>query len=202
MSAAGRVCTGFSKPWIAKYSATGSNVSYSGQMEFARGVDVEIAPDDVSDDNTFYANNQAAENVPGKFTGGALNLTVDGLHDEAEKMAYGLPTPENITVNSTTVGVTHYGDSADAPYLGFGFVARYMSDGAESYVGYVLPKIRFKPHNTSAATQAEEIEWHTQSLEAAIFRCDNANHDWKWSTEEVSTEALAEAAVKKLLGSN
>ena len=201
MSAAGRVCTGFSKPWIALYSNTGSNVSYSGQMEFARGVDVEIAPNDVSDDNIFYANNQAAENVPGKFTGGALNLTVDGLIDEAEKMAYGLPTPENITVNSTTVGVTHYGDSAEAPYLGFGFVARYMSDGNESYVGYVLPKIRFKPHNTSAATQAEEIEWQTQSLEAAIFRSDNANHDWKWITAEVSTEALAEEAVKKLLGS-
>lgn len=200
MSAAGRVCTGFSKPWIASYSNSGTTVTYSGQMNFARGVDVEIAPSEQSDDNIFYADNQAAENIHGKFTDGTLSLTVDGLLDAAEKMAFGLPTAENITVNSTTVGVTHYGDTAAAPYLGFGFVARYMSDGVESYVGYVLPKIRFKNPNTAAATQGEEVEWQTQALEASIFRCDNANHDWKWKTAEVATEALAEAAVKKLLG--
>ena len=37
MSAAGKVCTGFSKPYVAKYSNDGGAVTYSGVMQLAPG---------------------------------------------------------------------------------------------------------------------------------------------------------------------
>ena len=66
--AAGKVCTGFSMPYVAKYSATGGTVTYSEAMRLARGVSVEVAPE-VGDDNKFYADNIAAETATGTFTG-------------------------------------------------------------------------------------------------------------------------------------
>ena len=52
--AAGKVCTGFSLPYVALYSASGNTVSYTSAQKLARGVNVDISPDN-SDDNNFYA---------------------------------------------------------------------------------------------------------------------------------------------------
>ena len=131
--AAGKVCTGFSKPYVAKYSATGSTVSYTGGMDLARGVDVSIEPE-VGDSNPFYADNIEAENVPGVFTGGTVTLTVDGLLDAAEKFILGLPEPESLSYGEEqTAQITSYGDTMDIPYVGIGFIVRYMSGGVTTY---------------------------------------------------------------------
>lgn len=37
MNAAGRVATGFSKPYVAKYSNVGTTISYSEGIQLARG---------------------------------------------------------------------------------------------------------------------------------------------------------------------
>ena len=78
--AAGKVCTGFSMPYVAKYSATGGTVTYSEAMRLARGVSVTIDPE-VGDDNKFFADNITAEVAPGTFTGGTATLTVDGIQE-------------------------------------------------------------------------------------------------------------------------
>ena len=85
--AAGKVITGFSKPYVAVYSASGGTVTYSKGMELARGVGVSTDYE-VGDSNPFYANNVEAENVPGVFTGGTATLTVDGLFAEAEELIF------------------------------------------------------------------------------------------------------------------
>ena len=41
----GRVCTGFSKPYVALYNEASGVITYSGGMILARGVSVEIEPD-------------------------------------------------------------------------------------------------------------------------------------------------------------
>ncbi len=194
--ASGKVCTGFSLPYVAAYAASGGTVTYSDAQKLARGVSVSIEPES-SDDNKFYADNVAAETAPGAFTGGTVNLTVDGLLTAAEKFIMGLPTAE--TVN--TVSVLTYGDSAEPPYVGLGFIARYMSDGVTTYVPYVLTKVRFNQIQTSAATQEDEIDWQTQELTATIMRDDTANHNWKMvGATDYETEAAAETALTKLLG--
>lgn len=194
--AAGKVCTGFSLPYVAAYTASGGTVTYSDVQKLARGVSVSIEPES-GDDNKFYADNVAAETAPGTFTGGTVNLTVDGLLTAAERFIMGLPEAQTIG----TVSVLAYGDSANPPYVGLGFLARYMSDGVTTYVPYVLTKVRFNEIQTSAETQEDEIDWQTQDLTATIMRDDTANHTWKLvGASDYQTEAAAEEALMKLLG--
>lgn len=200
MAAAGKVCTGFSKPYVAIYSASDGTVTYTSGQILARGVNVSVEPD-VGDDNTFYANNVSAEVASGVFTGGTVTLTVDGLFSAAEKLILGLPAEKTITVGQDeTVGVTEYGDDMDIPYMGLGFVVRYQSDGVVTYAPVVLTKVRFQTAGLSAATQEEEIDWQTQELTASMMRDDSANHVWKKVAEDQATEAAAEEALKVMLG--
>ena len=90
----GRVLTGFSKPYVALYSHSGSTVTYTSGQILARGVSAEIEPDSNDDENIFYADNVASESVAGEFTGGSLTLTVDGLLTNAEKLLFGLPVAD------------------------------------------------------------------------------------------------------------
>lgn len=189
--AAGKVCTGFSKPYVAKYAASGTTITYSDGQLLARGVDVEIEPE-TADDNNFYADNVLAESGDKVFTGGSITLTVDGLFVAAEKLIMGLPT-------TTTGDWIDYDDDQSVPYVGIGFIARYMSDGVTSYTPYVLCKCRFNEISTSAATQEDQIDWQTQELTATIYRGDSAKHAWKkLGKTDYSTEDAAEAAIKTL----
>lgn len=196
--AAGKVLTGFSLPYVALYSASGTTITYSSGQKLARGVSVSISPE-TADDNKFHADNIAAESAPGLFTGGEITLTVDGLKNAAEKLIMGLPAPTATTVGSASVDVYEYGDSMEIPYVGIAFIARYQEDGVQSYVPVLLPKCRFSTAGMEAATQEEEIDWQTQELTASIFRDDSANHVWKKVAEDQESESEAEAVIKALL---
>lgn len=190
--ASGRVTTGFSKPYVALYSNVGTTITYSSLMELARGVDVTVSPES-ADDNKFYANNVEAETASGLFAGGTVELTVDGLFVAAERLIQGLPAADGD-------GWTAYGNSQSIPYVGVGFIVRYMSDGITSYQPFVFPKVIFNALETSAATQEDEIDWQTQSLTAQISRDDTSNQNWKLVGDSYSTEAQAEQALKGKLG--
>lgn len=191
MAAAGRVTTGFSLPYVALYAASGGSITYSSGTKLARGVDVTISPES-SDDNNFYADNILAESDAGRFTGGSVTLTVDGLLTATKRLIFGLP--------AETGGWTAYGDDMAIPYVGIGYIARTQSDGVVSYVPTVLAKCRFNQPEDAAATQEDEIDWQTQSLEATIMRGDDSNHNWKFEGKEYASEAAAEAALKTKLG--
>lgn len=193
--ASGKVCTGFSLPYVAEYTESSGTVTYSSGMKLARGVNVSIAPE-VAESNDFYADNVLAESVAGTFTGGTVTLTVDGLLPAAEAFIYGLPTASTVS----SVSVYKYGDDAAPPYVAIGFIARYMSGGVTSYKVIVLTKTKFNLPTEAAATQEAEIDWQTQELTATIMRDDTANHNWKFvGSTEYTTEALAEADLKKIL---
>ena len=188
--ATGRVATGFSYPYVAKYAATGTTVTYSNAQELARGVDVSISPE-TSDANNFYANNIVAETEAGGFSGGTLSLTVDGLLRSAEALISGLTDP--------STGWMAVGD-AQKPFCGVGYITRYRSGGATCYVPTLVPKVVFSQIGREAATQEEEIDWQTQSLEATLFRDDTEDAAWLYEGEEFSTEAAALAALRTKLG--
>lgn len=191
MSAAGKVTTGFSKPYVALYAESGGTITYTSGQKLARGVNVTIAPDS-SDDNIFYADNIAAETAGGTFTGGTATLEVDGLLPATRKLIFGLPT--------TTGGWTSFGDDMSIPYVGIGYIARQQSDGSVTYTATVLAKCRFNLPEDSAATQEDSIDWQTESLTATIFRGDDTNHNWKFLSDEFTSESAAEAALKTKLG--
>lgn len=192
MSAAGKVCVGFSKPYVAVYSNSGTTITYSDGRVLARGVDVSIEPE-TSDDNKFYADNVEAETDAGTFSGGTLSLTVDGLHQDAESLIMGLPAADQS-------GWISYGDSQTVPFVGVGYIAKYMSGGEITYVPTIIPKVVFNQISSAHATSEDSLNFQTQALTAQIKRADDADRSWKYLGEPQATEALAEAAIKTKLG--
>lgn len=195
----GQVITGFSKPVVALYSATGTTVSYTGLMPLARGVDVSLDIE-TNDDNDFYADNVVAESAGNTFSSGTVTLTVDGLKAEARKLIMGLPEPTSVSLGSNTVEVYDYDDRQAKPYVGVGFIVRYMEDGVTSYVPYMLPKVIFNDLGIEAETQEESIDFQTTELEATILRDDSDNHRWQRVGANQTTEALAYSVLQALLG--
>ena len=190
--AAGRICTGFSKPYVAKYNANAGIVTFTEGRILARGVSVSVEPN-ASSDNNFYADNQMAESESGTFTSGTVTLTVDGLFADAERFIQGLPA-------AGADGWLNYGDDKSAPYIAIGYIARYQSDGVVTYVPTIIPKTKFGLFNSAAATQEDQIDWQTQELTANILRSDDSNHNWKYIGADFASEAAAEAALQTKLG--
>lgn len=186
--AAGRIRTGYSLPYVALYAASGTTVTYSSGQRLARGVSVSIEAE-AEDSNIFYADNISAESAPGIFTSGTATFTVDGLKLDAERLIMGIPAAD-------TAGFIHYGENLTIPYVGVGFIVRYMEDGVTSYVPVILTKCRFVTPSEDAQTATDTIEWQTQEISATILRDDTSNHDWKLVGEAQTTEALAEAKIK------
>lgn len=190
----GQVTTGFSKPYVALYAESSGTVSYTSGQVLARGVDVSISAE-TSDGNKFYADNGVAEEVSPVLSGGTVSLTVDGLLIAAERLIYGLAAAD-------ADGWTSYGDNTEVPYVGIGFIQRVQSGGVVSFIPIVLPKCQFQYNELTAATQEEEIDWQTTTLEADILRDDSSNHNWKSIGPgfavgtTYATEALAEAAAE------
>ena len=186
------VKTGFSKPYVAVYGASGGTIAYTDGAILARGVNVTVSPES-SDDNKFYADNQAVESAAGIFTGGTVTLEVDGLESAAYRLIYGLPTAE-------TDGGVDFNDDMAIPYVGVGYIYRAQRDGVVKYYPTVIYKCRFNLPELSAATQEDSIDWQTQSLEATIFRADDAKHKWLWMHEAgFTTESAAETALRTKL---
>lgn len=190
----GKVITGYSNPIVAKYAYSGGAISYSDKMPLARGVDVSVDID-TGDATNFYADNTIAESVAGQFNGATATLTVDGLKTAARTLIAGLVTTESITVGADTVSTTVYDDLQVIPYVGIGFIVRYMENGVTTYAPVIFPKAQFSPEGLEAATQEEEVEFQTTELEATIMRADDANHSWKVIAEDQDTEADAVAVI-------
>ena len=68
---------GLSKPYFAKYSSTGSKVTYSEGALIGKAVELSIELEE-GDDNILYADNGPAESA-NTFSGGSLTLTTDDL---------------------------------------------------------------------------------------------------------------------------
>lgn len=192
MAANGRVITGFSKPYFAIYNASGETVTYSTPTIMARGVEVALAPES-SEDNNFYADNVVAESLSGVFTGGTVTLTCDHPLPAAIRAMRGLP-------EAGEDGWTEDGENASAPYLGVGYIVRYMSGGGTIYVPTVIAKCKLNVPEESAATQEDEVEWQTMELAFQMMRDDTTNKNWRFIGADAATEAEAEAALKTKLG--
>lgn len=195
----GKIIIGYSKPYIAGYSAAGSSVTYKGAIPLARGVSVKIDPT-VGDDDGFYADNVLAESAGGVLTGGTLTLSVDGLKDAARKLAFGTPEETQITLNEKQYKVKGSGKSQTIPYVGVGFLIQYMEESAISYTAFIVTKVKFNETGLSAETQGKSINYQAQELTAKIMRDDTEARDWKRYVEDIADEAEAEKVLKELLG--
>ena len=194
----GKVITGYSMPFVALYAAANGVVTYSGGIPLARGVDVSLSVEG-GGDNDFYADNVKAESDTQTFSSGTLSLTVDGLKAAARKLISGVKTTRKEGTGDTAISFDVYDDKQEMPYVGVGFVVRYMEDGVATYAPIIIKKVKFSPEGLDAATQEENIDWQTTKLEASIMRDDTANHEWKLIGEDQTTEEAAVAAYKLVL---
>ena len=191
----GKVITGYSQPIVAKYAYNQGTISYSNKTPLARGVEVDMEVE-IGDATNFFADNTISESVAGQFNGATATLTVDGLKDTARNLIAGLVTSKTIIANSSTVTAKAYDDLQVIPYVGIGFVVRYMENGVTTYAPVILPKAQFSPESLKAATQGESVEFQTTELVATVMRADDANHTWKIVAEDQATEAAAVAVIE------
>ena len=189
----GRVCTGFSKPYVAwlQDSNDGFGIySISGGRKLARGVSVSVDIDS-SNDNNFFANNGGSESSQTLFFGGTLTLVVDGLFEMPERLIMGNPQKES--------GWICYDDRQKTYYIVVAFIVRYQSNNEEIYVPIIFPKCLFNPISATAETHESQIGFQTQELTAKIYRLNDAKHTWKWVGRDYATEEAAENAIKAKL---
>ena len=95
-----------------------------------------------------------------------------------------------------TVQVRNYGEAAVPPYVGIGFIIRYMSGGVTTYAPYVLTKSRFQMSGNEANTQEESIEWQTRELTADLMRDDTPQKNFQKIFDDQETETEAEEILK------
>lgn len=190
--AAGKVVTGFSKPYVAAYNYENGEITYTNAQELARGVKVSLEPES-ADASNFYANNIVAETEGGGFTGATLTLTVDGLFASAERFILGLQT-------AGEDGFSDYNAESKAPFVGVGFIVRSMSNHNTLYTPVVLYKAMFKQPTLEAETQGDEISWQTTELSATVMRADATDLRWKAVGADYDNEADALTALRTKLG--
>ena len=194
----GGVRIGFSEPHVAIYSHNGNDISYANGQKMARGVSANLTSSS-NGSNKFYADNVEAESAAGKFTGGTLALTVDGLALEADKLMRGLPVATSLTVGSDTVQVYADNDDADTPYVGVGYIEKWQFEGVQSYRPVVIYKCKLATPDEGAQTETETTNWQTQNLTFDVVRSDKAKRDWRLRGEHQETEAAALAVIKQVL---
>lgn len=195
----GKVITGYSMPIVAKYTFSNNTISYTDAMPLARGVEVSMEVE-TGDATNFYADNTIAEAVAGQFNGATATLTVDGLKDAARDLIAGITTKGTIAVGDKTVNTAVYDDLQVIPYVGIGFVVRYMENGVTTYAPVILPKAQFSPEGLDAATQGESVEFQTTELQATVMRADDTNHSWKVVAADQTTEAAAVNTINAYFG--
>ena len=190
---------GLSKPYFAKYSNTGSTVTYSGGALLGKYTELSIELDD-QDANNLYADNEVAE-TDSQFSGGTATITTDDLRPDAMVASLGVKeeaiTSEDITTETPKWYV--FDDDQKIPYGGLGGIIKKKVDGTIKWAAFILNKIQFRTPGFAFTTQGETIEWQTQELVAAILRSDAQKHPWFRMSSFMDSEADAEAAVKQYL---
>lgn len=190
---------GLSKPYAAKYSNTGTTVTYSDGALVGKAVELSIELED-SEDNNLYADNGVAETA-NTFSGGSFTLTTDDLLPDVMMDILGIVeqaiTDEGITTDTPKWYV--WNDKQNTPYLGFGAVVKIQNNNVVKWQAVVLPKVKFSNPSDTFTTQGETIEWGTPEISGTILRSDAVDNPWKMVSSPMDSEADAEAAIKQFL---
>ena len=188
---------GLSRPYVAEYVNSGTNVLYQNGMRMGRAVEFSTEIE-TSEGNDFYADNTIAETINGVFTGGSLTMTTAELESTVSRMILGLKT-RDVEVGDVTVKEIVFDEDAQSPNLGFGVIVKEILHGVTSWRAIVLKKVAFNVPGEDVTTQGEEIEWQTQETSATIMRDDTPKHEWQVQAGNLATEELADKYIRTKL---
>ena len=177
---------GLLKPRVAKYSASGTTVTYSSGQILAKAISHDLTLNN-ADPVNLYADDGVAESVSG-FSSGTLTLGVDELTMADAGLILGI-TPETVSTPSGTA-IT-FDEDVLPPYLGYGIIVPKIRNNTTVYMAVLLTKIKFTVPGDSYTTKGETVEFTTPELTATVLRDDTAKHAWrKWA--EFASEANAD----------
>ena len=190
----GRVITGYQNPMYGIRANGGAGGKTATAL--ARGVDVSISVD-TADDIIFYADNGAAETISGYVSSGEISLTCDQLKDQVYADLFG--------ATATTGGGVIFSSTNTPAKATFGCIVRTMENGVNKWYCLVVPQVVFKVPEDAAATQEEDIDFQTITLEGTLYPDDGTavsalssdNHKgiWKVMSEEFDSESAAITAL-------
>lgn len=192
------VTIGFSEPYVAKYSFSGGNVTYSGGMKLGRGVNMTIEAN-IAEDNDFFADDVVAESETGAVTSLNGTMTIDGMEPEVAAFVLGLPEATQEEINKEQVDVYDYDDRMNAPYLGLGGLRMVQMKGVKYWEPWVLTKVKISIPNEEMKTKEDQIDWQTQEIPVPILRDDTDNRRWKRVFARQTTKAKALNILKTYL---
>ena len=181
---------GLSKPYFAKYGASGTTVTYTDGGIMGKAVNANIDPED-SETDIFYADNGPAESAQ-VFNGGTLTLEIDRLDSSVVGKIFGITPGSSVTPTGTTID---FSGNLAVPYGGVGLIAKSIVDNTPVWMAIILTKVQFQIPSFDLTTQGEEIEFEGNELTASILRDDTSNANWMklgW----FSTEADADTWIK------
>lgn len=177
---------GLKYPVAAKYSASGTTVSYTEGRVLGKAISISTTVN--STDVKLYADDDIAEQVQ-EFSNGTCSINIDDADDEVSAWLLGHDKAEDGDL------VNKYTDIA--PYVGMGFYGRRRKDNAESYRAIWYTKVMFKDPGDALTTKGENIEFQTPTFEGTLSRA--ADGIWR-RTKTFTTEAEACEWLNKLAG--
>lgn len=189
---------GLKKPFYAKYSNTGANVTYSDGGLMGKDINFNATP--TVEEVNLYADNDIAE-TENIFKGGEGTVNTDHLTQEVTKAILGVkeqPVPTGAGISESDAKELIFDDDMKTPYLGIGHIVHGKVNGEYKYRAIVLLKVKFSVPEDSIATRGETVVWQTPTIKYKILKSDAEKHPWKRQCD-FSDEADAEAYIKHIL---
>lgn len=163
---------------IAKYVNTSGTISYTGAQSIgdAMNVNIEVR----SAEGRLYAESTLAEYIR-KIVGGTISIAVKYIPDAAQKLLFGSKentrsityTPESGSSTTESVDSLILGAKSDPSYVGVGFYAPDMVDGAKKYTCVKIARALFGPPGMALQTAGENITFATPTT-SGEFMADNS----------------------------
>lgn len=163
---------------IAKYVNTSGTISYTGAQSIgdAMNVNIEVR----SAEGRLYAESTLAEYIR-KIVGGTISIAVKYIPEAAQKVLFGAKentrsityTPEGGSSTSASVDSLVLGAKSDPSYVGVGFYAPDMVDGAKKYTCVKIARALFGPPGMALQTAGENIQFSTPTT-SGEFMADNS----------------------------
>jgi len=177
---------GLKYPVVALATETGSSISYSAGALMAKAIlaNIKINQSNVK----LYADDMLAE-LDQSFINGTISFGADDLTDAIKVLLLGYTEGAEVdaVIGSKELSA---GGSTVAPFVGFGFYAKRIKSGVNSWRAIWLKKVMFTEPADEAKTKGESVEFQTPTLEGTIMLAA----DGKWKEEGTfSSEANAVA---------
>ena len=147
----------------APITETAASVSYANGLVMSSAIKADISIE--INEGTLYGDDRIIENIK-EFKAGKVTLNGDHLSYEVLALLLGHKV-ESITQGNGTK-LTAKGDD-DGAFVGVGFYATTIKEGARKFRAIWLRKVKFGIPNESLETKGDAINFQTPTIEGTVL---------------------------------